>query len=162
MARATDPGVDRRNRIVAPAPTRGNQRYSTAPSQISNNAADCRLPASIPRPYCFARRILGSIRVESPMPRLIKFCLALPYALKAGTAAAQAVTRALLGTAEDGQRGVLPGAGARVSSPALIGGARAGTTNETGQTRLPALPPGLYVLDIEAHGFGPDREEGIL
>ena len=40
-----------------------------------------------------------------------------------------------------------------VTSPALIGGPSTVTTNEKGQLRFPALPPGSYALDIEAPGF---------
>jgi len=95
------------------------------------------------------------------MPRLIRFSLALACALHVGAAAAQEVTGSLIGTVEDAQGGVLRGAVARVSSPALIGGSQTVTTNEKGQLRFPALPPGQYVLDVEAQGFGPYHEEGI-
>ena len=70
-----------------------------------------------------------------------------------GIAAAQGLTGALIGTVKDEQGGVLPGAVVRVSSPALIGGPATLTTNEKGQLRFPALPPGPYVLDIEMQGF---------
>src|SRR5688572_21282957 len=53
--------------------------------------------------------------------------------------------------------GALPGATVRVGSEALIGGPQVVTTNEKGQPRFPALPPGLYVLDVAAPGFGPYR-----
>ena len=49
----------------------------------------------------------------------------------------------------------------RVSSPALIGGPETLTTNENGQLRFPALPPGQYVLDVEAQGFSAYHEEDI-
>ena len=47
------------------------------------------------------------------------------------------------------------------ASPALIGGPQTVTTNEQGQLRFPALPPGLYVLDVEAQGFGAYHEGDI-
>jgi len=76
-------------------------------------------------------------------------------------AAAQGLTGALIGTVKDDQGGVLPGAAVRVNSPALIGGPATRTTNEKGQLRFPALPPGPYVLDIELQGFTTYHEEGI-
>ena len=77
-------------------------------------------------------------------------------------AAAQGLTGALIGTVKDAQGGVLPGAIVRVSSPALIGGPMTLTTNEKGQLRFPALPPGLYALDIEARrDSAPYHEEDI-
>src|SRR3984893_6328148 len=68
-------------------------------------------------------------------------------------AAAQGLTGALIGTVKDDQGGVLPGAIVRVSSPALIGGPATLSTNEKGQLRFPAVPPGPYALDIEMQGF---------
>ena len=76
-------------------------------------------------------------------------------------AAAQGLTGALIGTVKDEQGGVLPGAAVRVNSPALIGGPATLTTNEKGQLRFPALPPGTYVLDIEMQGFATLHEEDI-
>ena len=83
-------------------------------------------------------------------------CLALPQ-----RAAAQSVTGALIGTVKDAQGGVLPGAFARISSPALIGGLLTQTTNERGQFRFPTLPPGDYALEIEMPGFAARREQNI-
>ena len=57
--------------------------------------------------------------------------------------------------------GVLPGAAVRVSSPALIGGPARLTTNEKGQLRFPALPPGPYAIDIELQGFSAYHEQNI-
>ena len=68
-------------------------------------------------------------------------------------AVAQGLTGSLIGTVRDAQGGVLSGAVVRVSSPALIGGPATQTTNEKGQLRFPALPPGPYVLDIEYPGI---------
>src|SRR6185436_20917835 len=74
---------------------------------------------------------------------------------------AQSLTGALVGTVKDGQGGVLPGASVRVTSPALIGGPVAMTTNERGQLRFPALPPGTYGVDVELPGFARYHEEDI-
>ena len=83
-------------------------------------------------------------------------CVLLP-----GVAAAQALTGALVGTVKDEQGAVLPGALVRVTSPALIGGPTTTTTNERGQLRLPVLPPGSYLLEIELQGFATYREEDV-
>ena len=83
----------------------------------------------------------------------VLFLLAAACVLQPHMAAAQGLTGALIGTVKDEQGGVLPGAVVRVSSPALIGGPATLTTNERGQLRFPALPPGLYVLDIELPGI---------
>ena len=75
--------------------------------------------------------------------------------------AAQGLSGALIGTVNDAQGGVIPGASVRVSSPALIGGSSTVTTNEKGQLRFAVLPPGLYVLDIAIEGFVTYHEEDI-
>jgi len=83
-------------------------------------------------------------------------CVFLPSAI-----AAQGLSGALIGTVRDAQGGVVQGASVRVSSPALIGGEAALVTNDGGQLRFLALPPGLYVLIIERQGFGTYREDAI-
>src|SRR5260221_8397598 len=88
--------------------------------------------------------------------RLAATCLLLP-----GMAAGQGLTGALIGTVTDGGGGVLPGAIVRVSSTALIGGAAKSPTNEKGQFRFSALPPGSYGLDVELQGFAPYHAKDI-
>ena len=87
------------------------------------------------------------------MRRPVMFLLAAACVLQPHLAPAQGLTGALIGTVKDAQGGVLAGAVVRVSSPALIGGPATLTTNEKGQLRFPALPPGPYVLDIELPGI---------
>ncbi|MEO7275759.1 MAG: TonB-dependent receptor [Vicinamibacterales bacterium] len=77
------------------------------------------------------------------------------------SAVAQGQTGALIGTVKDNQGGVLPGAEVRVGSRALIGGPAKLVTNEKGQLRFLALPPGAYELDIELKGFATYHEEDI-
>src|SRR5215211_4173672 len=98
---------------------------------------------------------------SSPMRRPLTFLLAAACVLHVHVAAAQVLTGALIGTVKDAQGGVLPHAVVRLSSPALIGGAEALTTNEKGQLRFPALPPGQYAIDIEVQGFAAYHEEDI-
>jgi hypothetical protein len=62
---------------------------------------------------------------------------------------AQGLTGALVGTVKDAGGGVMPGALVRVTSPALIGGARQTMSSDRGQWRLPILPPGDYELTID-------------
>jgi hypothetical protein len=83
------------------------------------------------------------------------------FLLLSGVAAAQGLTGALIGTVKDDQGGVLAGAAVRLDSPALIGGPVTLTTNEKGQLRFPALPPGVYVLDITMPQFATFLEEDI-
>jgi hypothetical protein len=79
----------------------------------------------------------------------------------ARVATAQGLTGSLIGTVKDAQGGVVSGAQVTVSSPALIGGASTQVTDERGELRFYALPPGMYVLDIAMQGFVPVREAGI-
>ena len=95
------------------------------------------------------------------MRTAVTFLVAALFVLETAMATAQGLTGALIGTVKDAQGGVLPGAVVRVSSPALIGGPERLTTNEKGQLRFPALPPGQYVLDIEVQGFRAYHEEAI-
>jgi TonB dependent receptor-like, beta-barrel/Carboxypeptidase regulatory-like domain len=76
-------------------------------------------------------------------------------------ATAQGLTGTLIGTVKDAQGGVLSGAVARVTSAALIGRELRTTTNEKGQLRFLALPPGSYALDIEMMGFATYHEVDI-
>jgi Carboxypeptidase regulatory-like domain/TonB dependent receptor-like, beta-barrel len=73
----------------------------------------------------------------------------------------QGLTGTLIGTVRDEQGRVLAGAQVSLSSPALIGGPANSVTNEKGQLRFQALPPGLYTLEIRRDGFAPYRDEEI-
>jgi hypothetical protein len=77
-------------------------------------------------------------------------------------AAAQGLTGTLIGTVKDGQGLPIQDAAVRVSSPALIGGASEQRTNEKGQLNFPALPSGVYALEITFAGFATRRENGIV
>jgi hypothetical protein len=77
------------------------------------------------------------------------------------TGGTQGLTGTLIGTVKDEQGGVLPGAQVTLTSSALIGGPASSVTNDRGQLRFQALPPGLYVLEIRMDGFAPHRDEGI-
>jgi hypothetical protein len=90
------------------------------------------------------------------------FLFVAAFALLPRMTTAQGWTGALIGTVTDERGGVLVGAGLRISSPALIGSPLTGISNAKGRLRFPALPPGLYVLDIEVPGFITYHEADIL
>ena len=83
-------------------------------------------------------------------------CLLVPR-----TGVPQGLTGTLIGTVRDAQGGVLPGAQVTLSSPALIGGPANSVTNEKGQLRFQALPPGLYTLEVRMDGFASYRDEQV-
>jgi len=87
---------------------------------------------------------------------VLLFCL-LPR-----TGLPQGLTGTLIGTVRDVQGGVLPGALVTVSSPALIGGPVTSPTNEKGQMRFQALPPGLYGLEVEMPGFVAHHDKDVV
>jgi hypothetical protein len=73
----------------------------------------------------------------------------------------QGLTGTVIGSVKDEQGGVLPGAQATLSSPALMGGRVSSVTSDKGQLRFQALPPGHYTLEIRMDGFAPFRDDGI-
>lgn len=66
--------------------------------------------------------------------------------------AAQTTTAMLQGTVSDDQGGILPGATATIAN-VDTGFSRTVTTDASGWYRMPALPPGRYVLRVELGGF---------
>src|SRR5215204_4237274 len=87
---------------------------------------------------------------------LLAACLLVPR-----TALPQGLTGTVIGTVKDQQGGVLSGALVTLSSPALIGGTANARTNEKGQLRFQALPPGLYTLEIRMDGFASYRDDRV-
>jgi hypothetical protein len=81
--------------------------------------------------------------------------------LIARAAPGQGLTGALIGTVRDQQGGAVRGAEARVTSDALIGGPQVQRTNDKGQLRYAALPPGIYILEVRLDGFATARVEDI-
>ena len=96
---------------------------------------------------CFQRTALA----------LVITCVMLP-----GISVAQGLTGALIGTVKDEQGGIVAGARVTIRSSALIGGVSSLATNERGQLRFPALPPGRYSLVIEMAGLATLQEDDIL
>ncbi|MFZ1612521.1 MAG: carboxypeptidase-like regulatory domain-containing protein, partial [Holophaga sp.] len=64
-----------------------------------------------------------------------------------------ATTSALMGVVRDPQGAPLAGATVRLTSAALIGGEKVMKTSANGSYRMPALPPGLYRVVVEAPSF---------
>src|SRR3954465_11682435 len=101
------------------------------------------------------RRILRC----SVMNRLLirSFVVMAILAVGAGVASAQS----LAGTVRDTSGAVLPGVTIEVSSPALITKVRTGVTDETGQYRIPDLPPGTYKISFTLQSFATVLREGV-
>lgn len=69
-------------------------------------------------------------------------------------------TGAIVGTVKDEEGTLLPGVTITLTSPSLIR-ARTFVTDEGGQYRFPALPPGEYAIKAELQGFGTTIQEKI-
>ena len=67
--------------------------------------------------------------------------------------ASVASAQSLAGAVRDTSGAVLPGVTVEASSPALITKVRTGLTDETGQYRIPDLPPGTYKISFTLTGF---------
>ena len=76
-------------------------------------------------------------------------------------AVAQVRTGILTGRVVDDQGEPLPGVTVTVSSPALIQGSMAETTNERGIYRFMNLDPGVYALKAEIQAFAPYEQSDI-
>jgi len=71
-----------------------------------------------------------------------------------------ATTGALIGTVTDSTKAVLPGVTVTLSGTALMG-TSVGVTDERGNYRFSALPPGDYRVSFELSGFRASMHEGI-
>jgi len=72
-----------------------------------------------------------------------------------------ASAQSLAGTVHDTSGAVLPGVTIEASSPALITKVRTGITDETGQYRIPDLPPGTYKVSFTLPSFATVVREGV-
>jgi hypothetical protein len=73
-----------------------------------------------------------------------------------------AAAQSLAGTVRDTSGAVLPGVTIEASSPALITKVRTGVTDDTGQYRIPDLPPGTYNVTFTLAGFATVVREGLV
>src|SRR5688572_2572246 len=67
----------------------------------------------------------------------------------------------LAGTVRDASGAVLPGVTVEASSPALIEKVRTTTTDDSGQYRIEALPPGTYTVTFTLPGFTTMNREAV-
>jgi len=74
---------------------------------------------------------------------------------------ALASAQSLAGAVRDSSGGVLPGVTVEASSPALITKVRTSVTDDTGQYRIPDLPPGTYKITFSLTGFTTVVREGV-
>ena len=72
-----------------------------------------------------------------------------------------ATAQSLAGTVRDTSGAVLPGVTIEASSPALITKVRTGVSDDTGQYRIPDLPPGTYKVSFTLTGFATVVREGL-
>src|SRR6266849_5294177 len=97
---------------------------------------------------------------------------ALPFALRplllaalcaftSASAVAQSATATLSGTVEDQNRAVVPGASVTAVNTGTTLERRT-TTNGSGDYTIPLLPPGTYIVRVEAQGFAPVRVENVV
>ena len=66
---------------------------------------------------------------------------------------AQVQTGSILVRVTDAQGGSVPGVSVTLSSPVLVSGTMAGTTDSGGVNRFPSLQPGIYSVKLELQGF---------
>ena len=78
-----------------------------------------------------------------------------------GAGPSVATAQSLAGTVRDTSGAVIPGVTIEASSPALITKVRTGVTDETGQYRIPDLPPGTYKVGFTLPGFVTVVREGV-
>ena len=72
----------------------------------------------------------------------------------------QAVNATLIGTVTDPSGALVPNAGV-VATDAQTGVARHSITNESGNYSFPDLPPGSYIVTVEAQGFKKETRRDI-
>src|SRR3954467_2636888 len=88
------------------------------------------------------------------VPILLIALLLLPCAF------AQETTAGVQGSVKDATGASIPNASVEVASPAMIG-TRKVNTDDGGNFRLAALPPGSYSMTVAAKGFRTFRQTGI-
>src|SRR5260370_17890739 len=79
----------------------------------------------------------------------------------AGLIPAQNISCSLSGTVQDSTGAVFPGVEVKVIHT-QTGFVRSAKTNHEGFFSWPALTPGVYRLEIAAHGFPPYPQSGIV
>jgi outer membrane receptor protein involved in Fe transport len=98
---------------------------------------------------------------SSAFGRLAVIGLATVMVLMGSTLLAQERTGTIYGKVTDPAGLVVPGAIVTITSPQLIKASEVRTVGETGEYRVPLLPPGVYTVKVEIAGFQPMAREGI-
>jgi len=96
------------------------------------------------------------------MKRIVAFVVILlaPVFLAPAWAQVSATTGAINGKVSDTSGGVLPGVTVTIASPSMQG-TRTDVTDQNGDYRFPAVPPGEYRITYELTGFGTVVREGV-
>ena len=84
--------------------------------------------------------------------RAVPLLLILVYAVLTLSLQAQSPDGALVGTVSDATNARVAGASVKLSAKGLSG-TRFATTNSVGEFRIESLPPGAYMITVEARGF---------
>lgn len=87
--------------------------------------------------------------------------LALVAGFVPGSVSAQVADAVVEVAVVDESAGALPGVTVTIERPET-GLSRTGVTDETGTLRVPALPPGTYVVTVELPGFATVKQEGLV
>ncbi len=104
-----------------------------------------------------------SVSAIAIVPRFVAsaILMVLTLALACSVAQAQTASANLSGVVEDQNGAVVPGANVSAVNPATTL-QRQTTTNDQGYFTIPLLPPGTYVIRIEAQGFTPLETRDVI
>jgi hypothetical protein len=94
------------------------------------------------------------------MKTIVACVLALAALAAPAFAQVSATTGSINGKVSDATGGVLPGVTVTISSPAMQG-TRSDVTDQQGDYRFPAVPPGEYRITYELTGFGTVMRENV-
>jgi hypothetical protein len=94
------------------------------------------------------------------MKRIVAFVVALSALAAPTLAQVSATTGSINGKVSDATGGVLPGVTVTISSPNMQG-TRTDVTDQQGDYRFPAVPPGEYRITYELTGFGTVLRENV-
>src|SRR5437667_9373689 len=94
------------------------------------------------------------------MSKRISFAVLICVLACSWSASAQETTGGIQGTVKDPQGAVIPGATVEVSSPALIG-KKTATTDSGCFFHIVQLPPGVYIISVNAPGFAPQTQGSL-
>src|SRR5262245_26757135 len=135
---------------------------ASSPGRHLNWRSGCSISRDVPmrlNQFDASTQVTSGTRRFSVMTRTLLRLLAVMAIVVAAPSLATA--QSLAGTVRDTSGAVLPGVPVEASSAALITQVRTGVTDETGQYRIPDLPPGTYKVTFTLTGFGTVVREGV-